>query len=532
MTTHIALRPSFAELIDLWAPVRQVGTGFQFTEGPIWHPKTHDLLFSDMPGDVRRRLDGQGIREAMRPANKCNGMTYDAELNLIVCEHATSTLVRERPDGRREIVASHFDGMELNSPNDVCVKSDGAIYFSDPWYGRMPVYGVERPRQLGFQGVYRVPPGGGPPQLLVDRYLFDQPNGLCFSPDEKRLYVNDTVKHLIRVFDVDAGGGLGNGRVFASNIVSATEPGVPDGMKCDALGNVWLSAPGGIWVYAPDGRLIGKLRIPELVSNLTWGGPDWRTLYITATHSVYAVPVKVGPRNEPYMRGGQNAPAAAQPAPAAVATVSRSGAKLAEPGYAVDPMRCALIIQDMQNDVVMDGGAFASSGSPAHCREQNAIANAKRLAEAARARGVMVIHVWFVVEPGAPGVTANAPLFEGLIDAKALVRGTWGAAPVPGLEPQAGDQMVEKMRMSAWEGTRLEAMLKAAGRDFVIVTGAWTNMSIEHTARTGADKGFYMVVPEDCCSTMNAEWHIAAVNYAIQNVAMVTRADDLIAALS
>ena len=142
----------------------------------------------------------------MRPANKCNGMTYDAELNLIVCEHATSTLVRERPDGRREIVASHFDGLELNSPNDVCVKSDGAIYFSDPWYGRMPVYGVERPRQLGFQGVYRVPPGGGPPQLLVDRYLFDQPNGLCFSPDEKRLYVNDTVKHLIRVFDVGADG--------------------------------------------------------------------------------------------------------------------------------------------------------------------------------------------------------------------------------------------------------------------------------------------------------------------------------------
>ena len=121
MTTHIALRPSFAELIDLWAPVLQVGTGFQFTEGTIWHPKAHDLLFSDMPGDVRRRFDGQGIREAMRPANKCNGMTYDAELNLIVCEHATSTLVRERPDGRREIVASHFDGLALNSSSYCCV---------------------------------------------------------------------------------------------------------------------------------------------------------------------------------------------------------------------------------------------------------------------------------------------------------------------------------------------------------------------------------------------------------------------------
>ena len=173
MTTHVAVRPGFADLIDLWAPVRQIGTGFQFTEGPIWHPRDGHLLFSDMPGDVRRRYDGSGVKEVMKPANKCNGMTYDAELNLIVCEHATSTLVRERPDGRREVIASHFEGMELNSPNDVCVKSDGAIYFSDPWYGRMPVYGVERPRQLGFQGVYRVPPGGGKPELLVDRYLFE-----------------------------------------------------------------------------------------------------------------------------------------------------------------------------------------------------------------------------------------------------------------------------------------------------------------------------------------------------------------------
>ena len=152
-------------------------------------------------------------------------MTYDADLNLIVCEHATSSLIRERPDGRREVLASHFEKQELNSPNDVCVHSSGAIYFSDPWYGRMPVYGVERPRQLGFQGVYRVPPGGGAPQLLVDRYLFDQPNGLCFSPDEKRLYVNDTVQALIRVFDVEADGSLSNGRIFATGIRSRTRAG-------------------------------------------------------------------------------------------------------------------------------------------------------------------------------------------------------------------------------------------------------------------------------------------------------------------
>ncbi len=184
----------------------------------------------------------------------------------------------------------------------------------------------------------------------------------------------------------------------------------------------------------------------------------------------------------------------------------------------------------MQNDVVMDGGAFAASGSPNHCREQNAIENARRLAEACRARDVMVIHVWFIVEPGAPGVTLNAPLFKGLVEGNAMVRGTWGAAPVPGLERQAGDHVVEKMRMSAWEGTSLETVLKAGRRDTVIVTGAWTNMSIEHTARTGADKGYVMVVAEDGCSTMNADWHRASINYALQNVSTVTRVDDVIAA--
>ena len=156
-------------LIDPYAPVGQVGTGFTFTEGPVWHPVDHYLLFSDMPADVRRRWDAAGgVVEVRRPSNKCNGMTYDADLNLIVCEHATSSLVRERPDGRREVLASHFDGTGAQQPERRLRASDGSIYFSDPWYGRMPGYGVERPRQLGFQGVYRVPPAGGAPQLLVD----------------------------------------------------------------------------------------------------------------------------------------------------------------------------------------------------------------------------------------------------------------------------------------------------------------------------------------------------------------------------
>jgi len=187
----------------------------------------------------------------------------------------------------------------------------------------------------------------------------------------------------------------------------------------------------------------------------------------------------------------------------------------------LDPARCALLVQDMQNDVIIEGGAFAESGSPAHAKEQNVVANVADLAAACRSKGIPVFHVWYVVEEGAPGLKLNAPLFEG-VKAGAMVRGTWGAAPAEGLEPQDGDYVVEKMRMSAWQGTRLENMLAGLGRDTVIVTGAWTNMSIEHTARTGADKGYYMVVPEDGCSTMNADWHNASINYALQNVSTVT----------
>jgi gluconolactonase len=193
-----------------------------------------------------------------------------------------------------------------------------------------------------------------------------------------------------------------------------------------------------------------------------------------------------------------------------------------EEGLTLDPDRCVLIIQDLQNDVMIDGGAFAETGSPEHAKEQNIVENVKALAETCRSKGIPVLHVWYIVEEGSPGLKLNAPLFQGVKDANALVRGTWGAAPAEGLEPQDGDFIVEKMRMSAWEGTRLESLLKGFGRDTIIVTGAWTNMSIEHTSRTGADKGYFMVVPEDGCSTMNADWHNASINYALQNVATVT----------
>ena len=197
----------------------------------------------------------------------------------------------------------------------------------------------------------------------------------------------------------------------------------------------------------------------------------------------------------------------------------------------LDASRCALIVQDLQNDVIIEGGAFADSGSPQHAKEQNVVENVKDLAAACRAQGIPVFHVWYIVEEGAPGLKLNAPLFNGVKGTNALVRGTWGAAPADGLEPQPGDIVVEKMRMSAWQGTKLENLLAGLGRDTIIITGAWTNMSIEHTARTGADKGFAMVVPEDGCSTMNADWHNASINYALQNVSTVTTCGAVKAAL-
>ena len=201
------------------------------------------------------------------------------------------------------------------------------------------------------------------------------------------------------------------------------------------------------------------------------------------------------------------------------------------PDFTLDPGRCVLVVQDLQNDVIIDGGAFAESGSPQHAKEQNVVENVQDLAAFCRGKGIPVIHVWYIVEEGAPGLKLNAPLFEGVKDTGALVRGTWGAAPADGLEAQDGDYVVEKMRMSAWQGTKLQNLLAGLGRDTVIVTGAWTNMSVEHTARTGADKGFSMVVPEDCCSTMNADWQNASINFALQNVSTVTNRADVKAAL-
>lgn len=297
--------PAFLELVDEDAELERLGTGFTFTEGPLWNPDGF-LLFSDMPGDVRRRWDAEnGVTEVANPSNKGNGMTFDLDGKLIVCEHVTSSVVRMDPDGTgsgREVIASHYGDRELNAPNDVVVKSDGAIYFSDPTYGRMPGFGIEREQDLDFQGVYRVPPGGGDTQLLADD--FGQPNGLCFSTDESLLYVNDTEKAHIRVFDVQEDGTIANSRVLADGIGTASlEIGdLVDGMKLDERGNIWVTGPGGVLAFSPEGEHIGTVQVPEPVGNLNWGGPDWNWMFIPATSSVYRIECKVSGNRLHYMR--------------------------------------------------------------------------------------------------------------------------------------------------------------------------------------------------------------------------------------
>ena len=209
--------------------------------------------------------------------------------------------MRETVNGERQVLASHYQGKELNGPNDVVVKADGAIYFSDPTYGRMPVFGEERRQELGFQGVYRVDPRTGALACLADD--FGQPNGLCFSPDEAILYINDTAKAHIRVFPVKSDGVLGKDRLFAEGIGTGSfKGGLVDGMKCDRSGNVYVTGPRGIWVFAPSGEKLGVIGMPEHSGNLNWGGANWDELYCTCLTSVYRVRLKTSGNRLIYMR--------------------------------------------------------------------------------------------------------------------------------------------------------------------------------------------------------------------------------------
>ena len=274
------------ELLEPDAAVERLATGFLFTEGPLWHPTGHYLLFSDLAGDVIRRWGEQsGAHDFRRPSGKANGLAWDRQGRLVACEHVGRRVTRTETDGTVTVLASAYHGTPLNSPNDLVVKSDGAIFFTDPPYGLQDYYGIARAQDLPFQGVYRLGPDGAL-RLLVDD--FAAPNGLCFSPEEALLYVDDTERQHIRVFDVRGDGTLANGRLFFDFAAHRDEgPGAPDGMKLDRHGNLYSTGPGGVWIIAPSGEPLGLIGVPEAASNLAWGGTDGRTLFITACTSVY-----------------------------------------------------------------------------------------------------------------------------------------------------------------------------------------------------------------------------------------------------
>ena len=281
--------PHFETVVGRSVEFEKLATGFLFTEGPLWHADERYLLFSDMPGDhLRRWSEARGVETFRKPCNMSNGLTWDRQGRLLVCEHATSRVTRTEPDGGITVIASHYDGKELNSPNDIVVRSDGGIYFTDPIYGRSDYYGVPRPPQLDYRGVYRAEPEGGMLTLLARD--FGQPNGLCFSLDGSTLFVNDTERRHIRAFAVRADGTLADGRVWAET--TGEGEGAPDGMKIDRDGNLYCCGPGGIHVFAPDATCLGVLRRPEYAASFCWGDEDLRSLFITASTSIYRVRVR------------------------------------------------------------------------------------------------------------------------------------------------------------------------------------------------------------------------------------------------
>jgi len=302
-------------LIDPTAELMCLGSGFLFTEGPVWSVAEECLYFCDIIGDARWRWSQRnGMELVTKPTYKGSGLAIDRDGNLVVCEQKSNAVTRFKRNGIIEVITYHYKGKYLNSPNDLTIRpSDGSIYFTDSDYGRWVAHGgPAKSRDLDFKGVFRIPEDGtGEIELAAVKDEFDQPNGLCFSPDEKFLYIADTPRAHIKVFDVQPDGSLRNPRVFFAGIGPGIEPGEEDtlnerhgrlhntgaidGMKCDEQGNAWISGPGGVWIISPEGEHLGVLQTPEIVGNLTWGGPDMHSLFIMTTTSVHIVQTLVGP---------------------------------------------------------------------------------------------------------------------------------------------------------------------------------------------------------------------------------------------
>jgi gluconolactonase len=275
------------------APLKKLADGFDWAEGPVWFGDHDCLLFSDIPNNRMLRWSPvSGLTTFRAPANFSNGNTRDREGRLVTCEHGTRRVTRTEYDGSITVIADRYEGKPLNSPNDVIVASDGAIWFTDPHYGIVSDYEGTRSEQELPCNVYRVDPLSGVIRAVLTD--FHCPNGLAFSPDEKRLYVADTGRihsddpRHIRAFDVDADWRLTGGEVFHT-----IAPGCADGMRVDENGNLWSSAGDGVHCIAPDGRRLGKILVPETVSNVCFGGRNGHRLFITATTSLYAVSLAV-----------------------------------------------------------------------------------------------------------------------------------------------------------------------------------------------------------------------------------------------
>jgi sugar lactone lactonase YvrE len=281
----VTLDPAFSRIVPDGAQVEKLAGGFTFTEGPVWD---HDgfLLFSDENGGnaIRKWTPDGRVTVFRNPSHNSNGLTFDRQGRLIACEQDNRRISRTEPDGTIVSVAEQYNGRRLNSPNDVVVRSDGSIYFTDPPYGLN--YAGEQ--ELPFAGVYRVSPDG---QLSLVADDFDRPNGLAFSPDEKTLYVDDTSRAYIRAFDVRADGTLANDRLFA--LLKSTGSGATDGMKVDVEGNVYCSGPGAIEVFDPTGKPLGRIRLPEPPANLAWGDADGKGLFSTARTSLYRIQLNI-----------------------------------------------------------------------------------------------------------------------------------------------------------------------------------------------------------------------------------------------
>lgn len=285
--------PELENIISLTEPIQSLADGFGGTqgpaEGPLWWHEAGYLLFSDIHNNKRMKYTpGEGVTLFQEPTNRANGLTRDLQGRLLACEHDSRRVTRQEHDGSITVLANSFQGRQLNRPNDVVVKSDGCIYFTDPWTSPMPAQQWD----LTFSGVYRLTPDLGTLTLLVDDFIV--PNGLAFSPDERVLYINDSRRGHIRAFDVQPNGTLAKqtDRIFAD--LTGEAPGVPDGMKVDVAGNVYCGGSGGMWIMDANGKKLGRVvHGASATTNLAFGGDDWKTIYFTSRNHLGTVNVKI-----------------------------------------------------------------------------------------------------------------------------------------------------------------------------------------------------------------------------------------------